>query len=108
MLAHGADPNQGDKYGITPLWLVSGKPHRKFTRDHSHPELHALMLANLDPTNDKYVRPCYTVEKTDIRMSIIAGKALGDPDRWPEIATLNNISKNNPYRLGDCLKLPPE
>ena len=108
LLEHGADPNRKDKYGITPLWLVSGIPHRKFTRDLSHPELHALMLVTMDPTSDKYVRPCYTVQKTDIRLSIIAGKALGDGSRWPEISTLNGISKENPYRLGDCLQLPQE
>ena len=62
LLEHGADPNRKDKYGITPLWLVSGKPYRKFTRDHLHPELHTLMLATMDPTSDKYVRPCYTVK----------------------------------------------
>ena len=91
---------------MTPLWLVSGKDHPTFTRDHSHLELYALMLEHLDPLSDKYVLPCYRVQRSDTRLSIVAEKTLGDGSRWPEIASLNKLSKYNPYRLGDCLQLP--
>ena len=108
LLEYGADPTIPDAEGTSALYFVSGKPHPSFTRDHSHPELYTLMLEHMDPMSDKYVLPCYRVQRSDTRLSIIAEKALGDPARWPEIATLNKLSKENPYRAGDCLKLPVE
>ena len=42
----------------------------------------------------------------DSRLGDVAEKALGDRSRWPEIARLNGISTDSPYRLGQCLKLP--
>ena len=37
------------------------------------------------------------------RLSFIAQKVYGDPERWREIAELNGTLKDNPYRMGDCL-----
>lgn len=47
----------------------------------------------------------YVVERTDRKLSLIAQKVYGDADRWPELAKLNDISRDNPYRMGDCLKV---
>jgi len=30
---------------------------------------------------------------------------LGDLDRWRELAQLNGIRHDNPYRMGGCLKV---
>ncbi|MDE2759365.1 MAG: hypothetical protein OXH90_03580 [Paracoccaceae bacterium] len=38
-------------------------------------------------------------------VGFIAIKVYGDEDHWREIAKLNNISKDNRYKVGDCLKV---
>ena len=35
----------------------------------------------------------------------MARKVHGDQDCWPELAELNGITRDNPYRAGDCLKV---
>lgn len=54
-----------------------------------------------DPGCDGYV-----VLREDRKLGDIAEKVLGDRNRWPEIADLNNLSRERPYRFGQCLKLP--
>ena len=48
----------------------------------------------------------YVVLREDRKLGDIALKVLGDRNRWPEIASLNNLSRERPYRFGQCLKLP--
>ena len=78
--------------------------------------LHQLMLEHvkrqgnwdrLDETMRWQGKGCYgyEVERTDRKLSLIAQKVYGDADRWPELAKLNAITKDNPYRRGDCLKV---
>jgi len=63
--------------------------------------------SRLDATMQWQGKGCYgyTVEPTDRKLGIIAQRVYGDPDRWREITRLNNITKDNPYRAGDCLKV---
>lgn len=46
--------------------------------------------------------------KSGENLTVIAGAALGDKNRWPEIAHLNSIS--HPYIIypGQILELPPD
>ncbi len=89
------------------------EPDNKYTRDHSSSWLNQLMLAHiddpskLDDTMKWRGKGCYgyVVELTDRKLDLIAQKVYGDPDRWPELVKLNKITKDNPYRRGDCLKL---
>ena len=48
----------------------------------------------------------YVVQPSDRRLGDVAVAALGDRNRWPEIARLNGITAENPYRNGQCLQLP--
>lgn len=48
----------------------------------------------------------YVVQRADRKLGDIAERVLGDRNRWPEIARLNNLSRERPYRFGQCLKLP--
>ena len=48
----------------------------------------------------------YMVQASDRKLGDIAEKALGDRSRWPEIARLNGVTAEKPYRLGQCLTLP--
>ncbi len=110
----GADPTK-DVDGVSPVSLVAGyrTPGIKYTRDHSSGWLHQLMLSHVDDpskfddTMKWQGKGCYgyVVERTDRKLSLIAQKVYGDPDRWPELARLNAISRDNPYRRGDCLKV---
>ena len=34
----------------------------------------------------------HVVQQTDRKLGIVARKVYGDPERWPELVTLNNIS----------------
>ena len=115
LLEHGADPTSKDEKGESPLSVTSGYliPGTRYSKDFSSGWLHQLMLtyvddpSKLDDTMKWQGKGCYgyTVERTDTRLGIIARKVYNDPDRWPELAKLNNISKDNPYRMGDCLKV---
>ena len=115
LLEAGADPTIKDAVGNSPLSFVAGYrvPDQRYTRNHANGWLHQLLLSyvddpsKLDDTMKWQGRGCYgyTVERTDRKLSIIAQKVYGDPDRWREIAELNGISKDNPYRMGDCLKV---
>ena len=66
-----------------------------------------LILTSIDDTMKWQGNRCYgyVVERTDRKLSLIARKIYDDPDRWPELAKLNNISRDNPYRMGQCLKI---
>ena len=63
--------------------------------------------SRLDDTMRWLGKGCYgyVVQSEDRRLGIIARKVYGDPDRWPELAELNGISRDRPYRFRDCLKL---
>ena len=115
LLEHGADPTLKNVKGVSPLSLTAGYriPSVRNTRNHSSGWLHQLMLSyvddpsKLDDAMKWQGKGCYgyTVERTDTRLSYIARKVYGYPDRWRELARLNNISKDNPYKVGDCLKV---
>lgn len=118
LLEHGADPllvlRQGNVEGTVLAHVAGYKyPGLNYTRDHSDGWLHQLMLSHvedrskLDDTMKWKGKGCYgyVVQPDDKRLGIIAKKVYGDSERWPEIARLNGISRNNPYRVGDCLKL---
>ena len=76
LLEASADPNQQDNKGLSALYRVSGNTHPTFTRDHSHLELYELILTKYVEDPVLLPRPCYRVQRTDIRLSIIAEKAL--------------------------------
>ncbi len=111
----GADPTIKRVDGVSPVSLVAGYriPGLKYTRDHSSGWLHQLMLSHvddpskLDDTMKWQGKGCYgyEIERTDRKLSLIAQKVYGDADRWPELAKLNTISRDKPYRLGNCLKV---
>ncbi len=111
----GADPTIPDEDGDSPISLVAGyhMPGINYSRDHSSGWLHQLMLtyvddpSKLDDTMKWQGKGCYgyVVERTNRKLSLIARKVYGDADRWPELAKLNDISRDNPYRMGDCLKV---
>ncbi len=63
--------------------------------------------SKLDNTMKWQGKGCYgyVVQREDKRLGLIARKVYGDADRWPELATLNTISRDNPYRMGDGLKV---
>ena len=115
LLEHGADPTLKNVKGASPLSLTAGYriPGVRYTKDHSSGWLHQLMLlhvndkSKLDATMKWQGKGCYgyVVELTDRKLSLIAQKVYDDPERWPELAKLNNISKEDPYRMGDCLKV---
>ena len=48
----------------------------------------------------------YVVRSSDRKLGDVAEAALGDRNRWPEIARLNGITSENPHRPGQCLELP--
>ncbi len=55
------------------------------------------------------VQPRVTFLSEAIRAAILIDtpmKVLGDASRWPEIAELNGIDADIPYRLGQCPALP--
>ncbi len=115
LLEAGADPTIKDASGDSPLSFTAGyrTPGIKYTKDHSSGWLHQLLLSyvddpsKLDDTMKWQGKGCYgyTVERTDLKLSLIAQKVYGDADRWPELVKLNNISRDNSYRMGDCLKV---
>ena len=45
------------------------------------------------------------VRARDTKLSLLAERTLGDPDRWKEIAKLNDLEGKG-YKKGDCLALP--
>lgn len=118
LLEHGADPllvlRQGKVEG-TVLANVAGYRFSglNYTRDHSDGWLHQLMLSHVDDPSrlDDTMKwqgiGCYgyVVQPEDKRLGFIAKKVYGDSERWREIARLNGISRDNPYRAGDCLKV---
>ncbi|MCY4306667.1 MAG: hypothetical protein OXC57_00155 [Rhodobacteraceae bacterium] len=115
LLDHGADPTIKDAKGNSPLSFVAGfqVPGQRYTKDHSSGWLHQLMLTyiddplKLDDTMRWQGKGCYgyTVQRTDRKLSIITQTVYNDPDRLWELARLNNIRYDNPYRVGDCLKV---
>ena len=113
LLESGADTTIKDASGNSPLSFTAGYriPGTKYTRDHSSGWLHQLMLSyvddpsKLDETMKWQGKGCYGYVGTDRKLSLIARKVYGDADRWPELAQLNDISRDTPYRRGDCLKV---
>jgi len=95
------DHNDGN-----PLSLTAGHriPGVNYTRDHSSGCLHQLMLAHiddksrLDDTMKWQGKGCYgyVVQRTDRKLSLIAQKVYGDPDRWREIAELERHHEEQP------------
>jgi len=63
--------------------------------------------SRLDDTMKWQGKGCYgyTEKRDDRRLGLIAEKVFGDEDRWRELAELNGISQDNPYRAGQCLKV---
>ena len=49
----------------------------------------------------------YTVAASDTLIAIARGQ-LGDPERWPEIAKLNNLVKPYAIHVGQKLSMPPK
>ena len=45
------------------------------------------------------------MQPDDKHLGFIAKNVYGDTERWREIARLNGISRDNPYRAGDYLKV---
>ena len=43
--------------------------------------------------------------QNETRSELITQKVYGAADRWPELAKLSDISRDNLYRMGDCLKV---
>ena len=122
LLEHGADPllvlksgkSEGTILAHAAGYRIPGfRYNRQQLKSLGNGFLHQLMLTHidypskLDDTMRWQGRGCYgyVVERTDRKLGIIAQKVYGDADRWPEIARLNGISRDNPYRMGDCLKV---
>ena len=65
------------------------------------------LKAKLDDTMKWQGKGCYgyVVQREDRRLGLVAIKVHGDENRWRELARLNNINRDNPYRVGDCLKV---
>lgn len=59
------------------------------------------------PPSPNPVARTYTVQAGDT-LSRIADKTLGNPQRWPEIARLNNITQPQQLRVGMVLQLPAD
>ena len=103
LLDAGADPTAqlnelaGDDVGFTPL-----DGARKY--NHDLRSTHAL--ARLEAATEAAACDGYLVQEGDSPLSVVAEKALGDAERWQQIARLNNISWDNPYYLGQCLAMP--
>ncbi len=102
LLDAGADPTarvneQSSDLGFAPLDAA-----RKYNR--SLRSTHAL--AWLEAATEAAACDGYLVQEGDSPLSVVAEKALGDAERWQEIARLNNISWDNPYYLGQCLAMP--
>ncbi|MDE2738489.1 MAG: hypothetical protein OXH47_03100 [Paracoccaceae bacterium] len=82
-------------------------------KDHSDGWLHQLMLSyiddpsRLDDTMKWQGLGCYgyVMQPDDKHLGFIAKNVYGDTERWREIARLNGISRDNPYRAGDYLKV---
>ena len=122
LLEYGADPllvlKSGKAEG-TIMAFVAGyrvpgfRYNRQQLRTFGNGWLHQLMLTHvddsskLDATMKWQDKGCYgyVVQREDRKLSIIARKVYGNPDNWRELAKLNNISRDNPYRAGDCLKV---
>ena len=122
LLEHGADPllvlksgkSEGTILAHAAGYRIPGYRYsRKQWKTLGTGWLHQLMLshvddpAKLDDTMRWQGKGCYgyVVQREDRRLGIIAQKVYGDADRWPEIARLNDISRDKPYRMGDCLKV---
>ena len=110
LLEYGADPTLKDINGDSALSIVAGyrAPVQKPRLFFADPEIYRLMLSYVDDRSklDHTMQYCgYKVQRTDRKLSYIAQKVYGDRERWRELAALNNISKDNPYRAGDCLKV---
>ena len=129
LLEHGADPLlvfrgelQGKTVEATIMAHAAGYRIPGYRYDRMERKtlgngwLHQLMLEHvkrqgnwdrLDDTMKWQGKGCYgyVVERTDRKLSLIARKVYGDPERWPELAKLNDISRDKPYRRGDCLKV---
>lgn len=96
LIDHGADSWYVDDDGDTAFSITS--PRSRYPKYRNHP-LHGMLIESTG---------CHLVGKGDTRLSIIAGKALGDPARWPELAELNGLGGEKTYLEGDCLKVPSE
>ncbi|MBE1485836.1 LysM peptidoglycan-binding domain-containing protein [Plantactinospora soyae] len=70
----------------------------------SGPAPHWLVAPSKDPAAEPV--PVYRVEKGDY-LGHIAGRYLGDFDRYPELARLNKIRDPDRIRPGQFLHLPP-
>ncbi len=85
---------------VTDLHAIPRNHLRKLARKFSRNTCIRAVLAARQPP-----RPTYDPTPTK---TVCAQNVRGNPARWPEIAELNKLSKENPYRAGDCLKLPAE
>ncbi len=109
LLDAGADPAVITSAGNTAAsvgaknWKLRGTPElAELKKAVAH-----LQGSGLKPASPSgFCKGGYIVQTGDVRLSIVAKNALGDPDRWVEISRLNNITADNPYRQGQCLKLP--
>ncbi len=109
LLDAGADPaaitDDGETIAsvATKNWKLRGTPElAELKKAVAH-----LQGSGLKPASPSgFCKGGYIVQTGDVRLSIVAKNALGDPDRWVEISRLNNITADNPYRQGQCLKLP--
>ena len=109
LLDAGADPTVVTSVGSTVAsvgaknWKLRGTPElAELKKAVAH-----LPEAELKPISPSgFCADGYIVQAGDMRLSIVAKNALGDPNRWVEISRLNNITADNPYRQGQCLKLP--
>ncbi len=109
LLDAGADPTVIHDSGSTVAsiaaknWKLRGTPElAELKRAVAH-----LPGAGLTPISSPgFCADGYIVQAGDVRLSIVAENALGDPERWMEISRLNSITADNPYRKGQCLKLP--
>ncbi len=109
LLDAGADPTTITDKGKTAAsvadknWRLGGTPEIAELKA-AVVHLRGTRLKPLSTTES--CKDGYIVQPGDVRLGIIAEKTMGNYDRWIDIARLNDISPDNPYRQGQCLKLP--
>ena len=135
LIASGADVNRAQRKGATPLhWaamynsadmldtlldagadpaakLSDSAENAGFTaldlaRKYNHDLRSTHALARLETATKKANCDGYLVQPGDDEIRIVAANALGDAERWPEIARLNNLGHGSTYNYGQCLRLP--